>query len=155
MTFIPSSPATADEAPPINNHPFFPAVELAEFRSIMRVDNVATAQRARHALYTAMLDVNGRLTDWMLDQLGNGYEKLADVPERPGQPAGARAALYLRAVYALGKASLTERYRDYDTTGQGKNRADDLSDNIDDLRRDASWAINDITGRPRSTIELI
>src|SRR5690606_41359065 len=104
MTFIPSSPATADEAPPINNHPFFPAVELAEFRSTMRVDNVATAQRARHALYTAMLDVNGRLTDWMLDQLSNGYETLASVPERPGQPPGARAELDLRAAYALGKA---------------------------------------------------
>lgn len=155
MAFIQSSPATNDEAPPISNHPFFPAVELAAFRSTMRVDNVATAQRARHALYTAMLDVNARLTDWMLDQLSSGYETLADVPERPGHPSGARVELYLRAVYALGKASLSERYRDYDTTGQGKNRADDMIDTIDDLRRDANWAINDIVGRPRSTIELI
>src|SRR5690606_5758215 len=155
MTFIPSSPATADEAPPINNHPFFPAVELAEFRSTMRVDNVATAQRARHALYTAMLDVNGRLTDWMLDQLSNGYETLASVPERPGQPPGARAARYLLAVDKRDMASPTERNSVDDTSGQGNNRADDLTENIDDLRRAASWAITDITGRPRSTVELI
>ncbi|MCO1344221.1 head completion/stabilization protein [Burkholderia multivorans] len=55
----------------------------------------------------------------------------------------------------LAKATLIERYRDYDTTGDGARRADELEPQSDELRRDARWAISDIVGRPRVTVELI
>lgn len=154
MSFIASSPGIeADQ--PIVNHPFFPALALSVFRETMRIDNVATAPRARHALYSAMLEVNGRLADWMIDQLADGHEELASVPCRAGHPDDAMIELYYRAVFAIAKSTLIERYRDYDTTGKGAARADDLEIGIDELRRDAAWAINDIVGKPRTTVELI
>lgn len=155
MAFVASSPAPDESCQPIVNHPFFPEIELQKFRDTMRVDNVATANRARHALYAAMLEVNGRLANWMLDQQAAGHNSLSETPEKPGHPTGANAELYSRAVYSLAKSSLVERYRDYDTTGKGASRADELDSSIDELRRDAAWAINDLIGTPRTTVELI
>lgn len=155
MAFVAASPALDDTCQPIVNHPFFPELDLAEFRTTMRVDNVASASRARHALYAAMLEANGRLANWMLDQQTAGIETLAQAPEKLGYPVGANVQLYYRAVYALAKSSLVERYRDYDSTNKGNSRAEELDSSIDELRRDAAWAINDLVGAPRNTVELI
>lgn len=154
MSFVAgNSPEAAGNA--IVNHSFFPAIDLEDFRDVMRVDNVASAPRARHALYSAMLDVNGRLASWMLDQQSNGFQKLEDAPEKAGHPPGAKKELYLRAVYSIAKSTLIERYRDYDTTNSGSKRVEDLTSTIDELRRDAFWAINDIAEVKRTTVELI
>lgn len=139
----------------LKNYPFFPDLKIQEFRDAMRVDNVATMDRAAHALLAAMMEANRRLAGWMLDQIEGGINALVDAEPGPGQPEGEKEQLYLRAVYCLAKANLVERYRDYDSTGNASGRADQLEESIDDLRRDAAWAINDITGLPRSTVELI
>lgn len=155
MSFVASSSSASAGNATITNHSFFPAIDLEDFRDVMRVDNVASAPRARHALYSAMLDVNGRLSSWMLDQQSNGFEKLEDAPEKAGHPIGAKKELYLRAVYSIAKSTLIERYKDYDTTSSGSKRAEDLTSTIDELRRDAFWAINDIAEVRRTTVELI
>lgn len=139
----------------IENHAFFPALDLTDFRTAMRVDNVATEDRAHYALTAGMMEANRRLSGWMQQQQAEGMATLAEVPASAGQPPNEKTYLYKRAVYALAKASLVERYRDYDTTGNATGRADQLEENIDELRRDAAWAINDLTGINRSTIELI
>lgn len=139
----------------IENHAFFPELDLSDFRTAMRVDNVATEDRAHHALTAGMMETNRRLAEWMQFQQAEGKATLAEVPVSAGQPPNEKTYLYKRAVYALAKASLVERYRDYDTTGNASGRADQLEENLDELRRDAAWAINDLTEKPRSTIELI
>lgn len=139
----------------IDNHPFFPELSLLNFRQVMRVDTVTTEDRAANALYFAMLEANQRLEAWALALQDRGYTRLEDAPIKPMQPQGANVELYKRAVYSLAKADLIEKTRDYDATNSGNKKFDELVPEIGDLRRAAAWAINDLTGKPRTTVELI
>lgn len=146
---------SATQTTTLENAGFFPALDLSDFRETMRVDNVATAERALHALRAAMMETNRRLAKWMNAQLQAGVERLENAEAAPGQPQDEKEQLYIRAVYSLAKANLVERYRDYDSTAKAQGRADHLEENIDDLRRDAAWAINDISNTARTTVDLI
>lgn len=139
----------------VTNHPWYPNLSLNAFRKAQRVEHVATEDRIEHALQLSVIEVNHRLMPWMAEQKAEGASGLSEVEERPGEPVGAIEKLYLRAVWSLAKASLVERYRDYDTTRSGAEQADELEDSIGELRRDAAWAINDIMQKPRATVELI
>lgn len=139
----------------ITNASFFPDLDSQKFRESMRIDSTVTDDRAVHALETAMYDANQQLSTWMEEQQEAGVDSIDNVPQPAWQPAGYYKALYLRAVWSLAKANLVERYRDYDTTGAGHDRADALEMTDDDYRRDAAWALSDIHGRPRTTVELI
>lgn len=157
MTFTapntPSAPEAQDKT--IANNGFFSDLSLLDFRESMRVDSVTTAARAEHALIDAMATVNDWLFDFQVVQVDAGMAKLKDVPLRRGMFAGYYAFKYLRAVWSLAKANLIDRQRDSDTTKRGIDRAEQLDTTADDLRRDAQWAVSDIIGRNRSTIELI
>lgn len=153
MSFIAAS-GTGNEQT-ISNNGFWPDLELADFRDAMRVDNVATTARAAHALEASMLTANRRLIDYQHEQQAAGHSEAAAIPPRLGERAGDIVLLYCRAVWNLAKAELIERYRDYDSAGSGHDRADALTDVVDDHRRYAAWAINDIQGKPRTTVELI
>ncbi|MBB5320478.1 head completion/stabilization protein [Marinobacter oulmenensis] len=139
----------------VDNAEFFPPLKVAEFRAAMRVDGTITDGRATHALESALYDVNQQLATWAAEKQEAGAASIDAVQPPPWLPAGAYQRLYLRAVYATAKASLIERYRDYDSSGEGDNKADKLDPVADDYRRDAAWAIADITGRRRATVELI
>ena len=154
MTFTaPNAPATV--ASPTNatvtNYSFFPNLELADFYSVMRVDSVAGEVRAKVALELAMLKVNADLITWMQTYQANGVTAISSITEAPGLPAGAGEKLYLRAVYSLAKADLNEQLNDY---ARQKSTGDE-EENADSLRRNAAWAISDLVGRPRTTVELI
>ncbi|MBK1874578.1 head completion/stabilization protein [Marinobacter sp. 1-3A] len=139
----------------ITNAPFFPDLSLVEFRDSMRLDGTVTDARAVHALEAAMFHVNGSLSVFMKARKEQGFETLEDVPDPDWQPLGTGVRLYLRAVWCLAKADLIERYRDYDATGSGHDQADGMDLTSDDLRRNASWALSDILGHHRTTVELI
>ena len=62
---------------------------------------------------------------------------------------------YKRGVYCLTVANLYERYRAYDTTKDGAEKAEEFENSVDDLRRDARFAIRDILGKTRVDVELI
>lgn len=154
--FHPTSPIEEQEpSTPLENNPFYPDLELADFRTTMRVDNLATPERALFALSAGMMETNRRLIPFQHASEEQGHQTLAEVPASYGQPTNEKTTLYKRAVYALAKANLIERYRDYDSSAKAQNRADELEENIDELRRDAAWAINDIMGIGRVTVELI
>lgn len=153
MSFVAIGSTTAED--PIQNNGFWPDIDPADFRAAQRVDGAVTTARVRNALLAAVIDANHRLREWQRLQEDAGHAAAADVPGPSWHPAGTIVALYRRAVYALAKANLIERYRDYDSTAAGGDRAEDLSVEIDDYRRDAAWAIADIVGRTRTTVELI
>lgn len=156
MSFVASSnPTQQTHSTTIANAAFFPNLTLEEFRTAMKVDAIATTERAAHALRAAVIEVNNRLSKWLTDQVNLGYSKIDEVPRKPEEIEGQKTFLYLRAVWSLAKANLIERYRDYDTTKSGQDKADALSESADDYRRDSAWAINDLIGAPRSTVELI
>lgn len=159
MSFITPAPVqTPIETPvesDIENDGFFPDISLTDARSIVRIDGTITPERLRHALVEAAAAVNDELIAWKQQQLANGYTKLEEVPASRIDGESVLLARYLRSVFCQAKANLTERYRDYDSTSDGNKRADESETTIDDLRRDARWAISDILGKSRTTVDLI
>jgi hypothetical protein len=154
MSFIAVPPTPAAEQA-IENDGFFPAIDPTTMRPQMRIDGTVTAERLREALIAAILAVNADLAVWRDVQLAAGYTTLEAVPAWAIAGISANMHRYLRAVRCLAGANLTERYRDHDSTNDGHLQADRLDLTVDDLRRDARWAVRDILGAGRSTVELI
>lgn len=155
MSFIATGKGTAPLVDTLANNGFFPNIDLQDLQDAMRLDGTVTMPRLKHAAVEAITSVNGELRDWRLRQEGLGFAALADVPAEEIDKESVQLARYRRAVYCLTKANLTERYRDFDATHDGHKRATELESPIDDLRRDARWAISDLLGRARNTVELI
>ncbi|MBO7891456.1 head completion/stabilization protein [Burkholderia pseudomallei] len=139
----------------LTNDGFFPDIDLSALRDAMRLDGTVTAERLRHAARDAMLTVNDELAAWRARQRAAGATTLADAPAPRIDGESAHVARYRRAVYHLTHADVTEKYRGYDTTKSGGQVAADLAATVDDARRAARWAISDILGIARSTVELI
>ncbi|WP_071335489.1 head completion/stabilization protein [Burkholderia contaminans] len=149
------APAETEPAKPIKNDPFYPDVALEQARDTMRLDGSVTDARLRHELLDAVASVNDELRGARAAWQADGVGQLATVPAEQLDGESVLLHNYRRAVYCLAKASLIERYRDYDTTGDGARRADELEPQGDELRRDARWAISALLRRPRVTVELI
>jgi len=147
-------PATPG-GPPIANDGFFPDVDVVNAYAAMRLDGTVTQQRMRAALVEAMLSVNEELAPWKAAQESFGRNTLATVPAPKIDGESAHLHRYLRAVRCLAAAWLIERYRTIDATAAGDRKAEAENLGVDDLRRDARWAISDIQGAARTTVELI
>lgn len=153
--FIAAEPAATDPADEIESGAFWPSVSVADLRETVRLDGTVTEARLRHATVDAIGSINRELAAWKDRQIDAGHATLNDVPAETIGGQSQLVGLYLRAVYATASAHLRERYRDFDSTGDGHQAADKLESPIDDLRRDARWAVRDILGVTRSTVELI
>jgi len=155
MIYPSTSNAQTSPEPVVSNSGFFPDIKPSDVRAAMRIDETVTAPRLHHAIVEAIAATNRELRDWRQTQQTTGYTTLDTVPAEQIDGASELVARYLRAVYCTTKASLVERYRDMDATAEGHKRADLLESPIDDLRRDAAWAVRDILGVRRTTVELI
>jgi hypothetical protein len=156
MSFIATAPSStpAPASSIVTNDGFFPDVDLDQLREQMRLDGTATHARLLGATVLAMVSVNGELEAWKATKVAAGVTSLADTLPKIGGTS-VYVNLYLSAVYRTAKADLTERYRDFDTTKDGQDKAEQLDATIGDDRRHARWAIRDILGIPRTTVELI
>lgn len=154
-SFLVNVPGTAQPETVITSATFWPEVDPVKVRAAQRIDGTITPERLREALVEAISSVNAELSAWRIARIAEGYATLAAVPAEIVDGSSTHVNRYLRAVGCMAKAMLTERYRDFDTTAAGNKKADKLEDPIDDLRRDARWAISSILGNGRSTIELI
>lgn len=148
-------PPVANPEAPIDCGTFLPAIDPTDARARMRIDGTVTPERLRSALVEAVTNVADELAAWAEARAIEGYTTLAEVPAATIDGGSALVHRYHRAVRCLATAELIERMRDYDSTNEGHQQADKLSPTIDELRRDASWAINDIRGQRRTTVELI
>ena len=156
MSFLGTEPApAADDETSLTNDGWFPAVDLAELRAAVRLDGTVTPARLRHAAVNAMASVNAELASYKEAQLYAGHADLANVPAAKIADESVQLQRYRRAVYGCVQADLIEHYRDFDTTGAGDKAAEKLELRLDDLRRDVRWAISDLVGRRRTTVELI
>jgi hypothetical protein len=153
MSFI--APAQSQELKVIGNDGFWPDIDLNTLQSAMRLDGTVTAPRLEHAATNAILQTNNDLKAWRIEQQALGYQTLNLVPAEQLDQQSIFHQLYLRAIYCLAKASLCERYSDFDSTAKGSKSGDELHDSVNDLRRDARFAIRDILGVGHMTIELI
>lgn len=154
-SFVSTGTTSSPTVEPVKNNGFWPDIDPSDFRERHRLDGTITAARVESALFAAIATVNRVLQEWQARQVESGYAHVDDVPLPIWQAPGVYHGLYQRAIYSTAHASLIERYPDYDTTNSGHDRADSQSEMADSYRRDATWAITEIEGRPHCTIELI
>lgn len=153
--------ATAASNPPgnasetIRNDGFFPDICLNELRASARLDGTVTHMRLREATLDAIDSINAELASWRARQVAAGYRTLAEVPANKVDDQSVQFIRYRRAVFNLAHADLSERYRDWDTTQAGSHRAEAIESTICHARRNVRWAINDLLGSARATVELI
>lgn len=147
----PTSPAEGE----IDSTPFWPAISLPDLRDTVRLDGTVTTARLKHAVIDAITSVNRDLADWRRAREAEGVTTLAAVPGEVINGESAYLHSYRRAVYAMTRANLLERYTDYSATGDGVKGADAKIISSDDLYRDARFAIRDILGTTHITVALI
>lgn len=155
MSFVVNAPAAEPAEPAIDSGAFWPSIDPVKLRASQRIDSSITPDRLRAALIEAIAAVNGELATWRQTQIAAGHATLADVPAEKVDNVSLLLHRYERAVGCLAKADVTERMRDFDATNEGHRQADALDPVIDELRRDARWAISAILGIGRNTVELI
>lgn len=154
MKFVASEQATGTPEI-IPNNSFWPDMDLARFRSAMRVDGTVTADRLKQVVLTAMAEVNAELYPWRERQELAGHNSLSDVPAKKLAGESVRVHHYQNAVWCWTRAVLNERYQDYDATASGVKRGEALDDATGDLWRDARWAISRVQNMPHVVVELI
>lgn len=152
MSLIASGDGETANLDPITSGPFWPAIDPQAFREYMRQDTTIPDGRLQQLLILAIAEVNDRLAAWQATQTAG---TLAEVSATQVAGESVKVIGYRHAVYALAKAQLVERYRDFDSTQSGHQRADEMDDTIDEYRRDAAWQIARILERPRTVVELI
>lgn len=160
MSFIATAnPPIAGTEQPVQNHPWFTPVSPDELRKACRLDGTVTPDRLRLSLLAALDGVNTELQTWRLAHEAQGHTSLADVPCEQLNGTSANVARYHRAVYAHVQADLAEAYRDIDTTPSGDSKGDRIKERIEakieEHRRTLRWAISDLLGVRRTTVELI
>jgi len=154
MQFV--APEKATGTPEIiPNNSFWPDIDLATFRSVMRVDGTVTPQRLKQVVLTAMAEVNAELYPWREQQELRGFNGLADVPAEQLAGRSVRLHHYENAVWCWARAVLNERYQDFDATAAAAKRGEELEDATGDLWREARWAISRVQNAPHCTVELI
>jgi len=139
----------------LSNDGWWPDVDTDKVREAAKLDGNVTSERLQGACIEAMASVNDELASYQATQRAAGFADAAAVlgPQLAGESVLLHR--YRRAIVAQVRADLLERYRNFDTTNAAEKKAVDLSCAIDDARRDLRWAIRDITGRARTTVELI
>ena len=150
--FVPSGPVIGGH---INTDPFWPSIDLDSLRATLRIDASVTPARLETAVIAAAINLNNELSEWRATQRAAGYTTLAEVPGDRIKDVSVKVHLYRRAIEAGTGAEVCERYRDYSATNTGSEKAEALTPNIDDYRRDLRWAVRDFLGRTRITVELI
>lgn len=151
----PQTPGSPADAATVKNDGWFPDIDMNALRASMRLDGTATHERLRDATIDAIASVNAELGTWQAVQVAAGHADLSSVPAPTIGGESVQLARYRRAVYNLAHADLTGRYRDFDSTKSGGQKAEDLESTIDEARRNVRWALSDMRGLTRSTIELI
>ncbi len=144
-----------EQAEIIRNTPFWPDVDLSEFRSVMRTDGTVTQPRLKQVALSAISEVNAELYEFRRRQQMLGYASLAEVPAEQLDGKSERIQHYFNAVYCWARAMLNERY-DYDATASGVKRGEELAEAAVicgvtpagpsagcRMRRTAQWSLSD------------
>ena len=144
---------------PAENDPWFPAIDPAHLRATCRLDGTVTPERLQHALMQALASVNAELRAFKAANQLLGAARLADVPAGQLNGESVKAHHYRRAVYACVQADLAEAYRDIDVTPQSAGKTERVTDKIElkigEHRRNQRWAISDLLGIRRTTVDLV
>ncbi|WP_153785690.1 head completion/stabilization protein [Pseudomonas sp. EMN2] len=150
--FVAGGPTSGGQ---VTSDAFWPSIDLGKLRESLRIDSSVTPARLKTAVMAAIIAVNNDLAVWREAKQAGGARTLAETPSELIEGESQLVYLYLRAVECAAGAEVCERYRGYDTTGSGDKSADEDAPTIDDYRRDQRWAIRDLLGTSRTTVELL
>lgn len=134
----------------ISNDGFFPNLQLNLIQESVRLDGSISNPRLKDAAIAAMLEINEQLRSLKFKASALSELATSTIDGKPNTEL-----LYLRAIHSAIAADINEKYRSYDSTGDGQKRAEELSPTIDEHRRNLRWAIRDLLGTSRCTVELI
>ncbi|KRD25553.1 hypothetical protein ASE39_21750 [Acidovorax sp. Root267] len=154
MSFIATAnpPIEAEDAQ-VTNDPWFPEIDASKVRESCLLDGTVTAVRLADAIESAIDTVNGELRGYKAEQIALGVASLAVAGD------GRQAGRYLRAIHAHVQAELAEAYRETDTTPHNDSKTERIRERIEakvaEHQRRLRWAVADMLGRPRTTVELI
>ena len=156
---ITADPPDSEQETLVVNDGWFPDMEPAAVRAACMLDGTVTAARLLPALQNAMLSVNAELQAWADEQRVRwGYACMADVPAQQVNGESAKLVHYRRAVHACLQADLLTTYRGGAAVTNGgklERTHDDTYTQACDYRRQQRWAISDVLGQARCTVELI
>ncbi|MDH4585646.1 head completion/stabilization protein [Pseudomonas sp. BN415] len=139
----------------LTNDGFWPDIEGEAVRAAMRLEPGITPERLTEAVVAAMVNVNRELRSYKLARQAEGQTKLADVPADEINGESELVIIYRRAIYCSAGAEVAERFPNTDTSRHGAMHAEQLAPTVDDLRRDARFAIRDLLAVSRTTVELL
>lgn len=154
MTGLIANGNKSDPEKIISSDPFFPSVSSKQIREYLRFDSSLTNFRLIPAIESAIIEVNQQL-EILINKaatLGEISTKTITVDDIT-KPI--TEVLYFRAVSCATGAEVIERYRSYDTTNNGDQKAEKLTITIDDYRRDLRYAIRDLKQLRRLNVELV
>jgi len=152
---IPAPRPDVEAEPIIQNTFFWPAVDPAVMRAILRYEGTITPLRLRHAIKSAIAEVNTELWEYRKEQIALGFATLAEVPADQIDGESLKLSEYRRAVSSITAAGLAERYRGYDASANGGKKADEVESRIDELWRDARISISNVAGKRHCIIGLL
>ncbi|KFA59057.1 Phage head completion-stabilization protein [Gilliamella apicola] len=149
--------ASANEADniEISNISFFPAINISDVRKTQRLDGTVTTERLKAAITSAIIAVNDDLYSWRITKQAAGITSINDLSDQQINGESKYLLLYKHAVYSWANALLNEQYINFDATAKAKGDIEPNIDSIGNLYRNARYAIRDILGKSRSTMELI
>lgn len=139
----------------LTNDGFWPDIDAAHLRERQRIGSNVTNTRLEEATVAAMISVNRELRTLKLRYMAEGADTLAAVPADQIQGESTLTHTYRRAIYSTASAEVAERYRTYSATEAGAAKGEEEEQTADDYRRDARFAIRDLLGISRTTVELL
>lgn len=160
MSFIATAnpPVTGAEAI-VTGDGWWPDFNPVEVRNACLLDGTVTPDRLRKALVEAFASVTDELGVWRVARESEGVASLSDVPGRMIDGEKISLHRFRRAVHECLMADLQEGYRGIDTTPQAVGKTERVTEGvaakIEEHRRKMRWAISDLLGINRSTVDLI
>lgn len=150
--FIPTDTPNTAEADPVRNDGWYPDLDPDAFKAQTGLSNIFGPAQLAAAIQAAMIEVNASIAWW---RTGQTADSLAAVPAPAYGDVSEKVILYTSAVFARARAELLRVTRDYDSTKDGHDRADDLGKTAEDYQRQSAEALARLTGRGRMVVELI
>lgn len=94
----------------VRSIPFFPIIDLANFREVMRIEANISSSRVYHAVLEAVAHVNGQLKKYRIAAVQVGRGTLAETGDSDDVINGesVKTIHYRRAVYCYAKSLLLE-----------------------------------------------
>ncbi len=139
----------------IDNQPFFPALELAEFISSYRIPDDLPESTVTSLLVNAMILVNSRLLEYRTTQQAAGIKTLTDVPSETVAGESIQLILYRRAVFCQGKANILRDFPSIDRRAAAENQAKSSEETEDRYLEFTDQAIQQFLGLGGIDVELI